>query len=219
MRKMTLALLLCLLSPALAQEDAEQPPDPKARFWQARQVMLTGDARSAAELFRILNKDHPESEIADDSLYWMGRCDLRVKDREPEAVVAFTRLIREHPASPFVDDAARELMRLKDLTIVPELKKRLAAGGPNAKITARALAEFDDETGIRFIMKLEGVNRQPSDPQPEPMAVRETEQDELQALKDEIQRLKKQVEESLALLEKLLAEKAREKTSGESEPK
>ena len=216
MKRLTLAFLLCLLSTALAGEGEEKPPDPNARFWQSRQVMLKGDAKSAAELFRILAKDHPKSEIADDSLYWMGRCNLRVKDREPAAVVAFTRLVREHPGSPFVDDAARELMRLDDKTIVPVLEQRLAAGGPNAEITARALAEFDEEAGIRFLMEREAAERLPADPRPEPVEP-VSEQDELAALKDEIKRLRKQVEESLLLLKKLLAEKAREKISGESE--
>jgi TolA-binding protein len=178
--------------------------------------MLKGDAKSAAELFRVLAKDHPRSAVCDDSLYWMGRCHLRVEDREPDAVVAFTRLIREHPASPFVDDAARELMRLDDRTVVPELKKRLAAGGANAEITAKALAEFDEQAGIRFLSERDGEAREPADPKPQPAAAK-TEQDELAALKAEIQRLKQQVEESLALLEKLLKEKARENASGESE--
>ncbi len=219
MSKLTLAFIsfLMFLSPALAEDGQAKPPDPKARFWEARQVMLVGDAKSAAELFRVLAKDHPKSEIADDSLYWMGRCHLRVADREPDAVVAFTRLIREHPGSPFVDDAARELMRLGDKTVVPELKKRLAAGGANAGITARALAEFDDEAGVRFLKDRAVESGRPEDPQPEPAAGAKSKQDELKALKVEIQRLKKQVEESLKLLEELLAEKAREKSSGESE--
>ena len=221
MKKLTLVLLLLLslCLPALAQESEEKPPDPKARFWQARQVMLKGDAKSAAELFRILAKDHPGAEIVDDSLYWMGRCSLRVKDREPAAVVAFTRLIREHPASPFVDDEARELMRLGDLTVVPELKKRLVAKGANAEITARALAEFDEEAGIRFLMEQEGATPPDRDPRPEPVVRPASAQDELKSLRDEIRRLRKEVEESLALLAKLLEKKAREKTSGESESK
>lgn len=221
LKKLTVILLLAALfpalPPALAQDADAMPVDPRARFWEARQVMLSGDAKSAAELFRVLAADHPKSNICDDSLYWMGRCHLRVADREPAAVVAFTRLIREHPASPFVDDAARELMRLDDRTVVPELKKRLAAGGENAEITAKALAEFDEEAGIRFLRDLAGPVRERVGPQPEPVAAAKTEQDELKALKTEIERLKKQVEESMKLLEKLLKEKARENTSGESE--
>ena len=150
MRKLPgILLFLVFLAPAGAQESEEGPPDPKKRFWEARQVMLKGDAKSAAELFRVLVKDHPESEFTDDSLYWMGRCCLRVKDKEPDAVVAFLRVIREHAQSPFLDDAARELMRLGDRTAVPELRKRLAKGGDGAELTAKALAEFDDEAGIR----------------------------------------------------------------------
>ncbi len=217
MTRLTLAVLLCLLSPALAAEGEEKPPDPRARFWEARQVMLKGDARSAAELFRILARDHPKSEIVDDSLYWMGRCNLRVKDREPAAVVALTRLIREHPASPFVDDAARELMRLGDKTVVPELKKRLAAGGANAEITARALAEFDEEAGIRFLMEKEETTPPAKAPPAEEVVKPASEQEELKRLRDEIRRLRKEVEESLALLTKLLEEKARAKAQGESE--
>ena len=217
MKRLTLVLLLAFLSPVLARDADENPPDPTARFWEARQVMLTGDAKSAAELFRILARDFPGSETADDSLYWMGRCHLRVADREPDAVVAFTRLIREHPASPFVDDAARELMRLDDKTVVPELKKRLAAAGPNAELTAKALAEFDEAAGIEFLRKKTGEAESSAAARPEPVAVAKTEQAELAELKAEIERLRRQVEESMVLLEKLLEEKAREKTSGESE--
>ena len=80
---LTLALLLVLTGPALAQE--EEAPDPTKRFWEARKIMLKGDPLSAAELFRVLASEHSGSGIADDSIYWMGRCYLRVDDREVHA--------------------------------------------------------------------------------------------------------------------------------------
>lgn len=191
-----------------AQEakDAAGAKDPDSRFWQARRVMLTGDAASAAELFRTVAAAEPAGEKADDCLYWMGRCYLRIPDREPDAVVAFLRVIREHPESPFVDDAARELGRLGDRTVVPELVGRLEGEGASAELAAQALAELGDERGIDWLAEKLGEKVEPpAAPAREPAA---DTGDEIRRLKEEIRKLRAELEESLKLLEKLLKEKA-----------
>jgi len=195
-----LLTLLLLAAPATAQTQEgkagaeEEKPTPKARFYQARKVMLGGDAKSAAELFRTLEAEHRKSEVADDCLYWMGRCYLRVPDREPDAVVAFSRLVREHEESPFVDDAARELAVLGDRKLVPVLKKRAAAGGAGAETAKRALEEFGAKADEQDAKK------------PEKEKGKDT-RDEVRRLEAEIARLTKEVEEVLVLVKELLAKK------------
>jgi len=236
--KTTIPLLVLLLAvAATAQEaptkpaDAEKAPrkedaakeaaategDPTARFWEARRVMLAGRPKDAAELFRTILKAHPDADVADDCLYWAGRCWLRVDDREPDAVVAFKRLIETMPASPFVDDAARELRRLDDTTLVPLLAKRLAGPAAEAELAARALAELDDARGVEWLARERGEEKPPEpaakdgakkDAKPED--TEEASADEIEELRAEVKRLRKELDESLALLEKLLAEKGAE---------
>ena len=207
------AAFLLLASGLAAAQDAQEAgeadkarPDPQARFWEARRVMLEGDdPAGAAELFRTLVGEFPKSDRADDSLYWMGRCCLRVKDREPDAVVAFNRLIREYPESPFLDDAARELFRLGDTTGVPDLLKRIAGDGPGKakEMAARALVELGRVEGADYLEEMDLAPR----PVPRPSAEGKTVGDEVKKLEAEVIRLRKQVEEAIALLEKLLADR------------
>ncbi|MHC4473116.1 MAG: tetratricopeptide repeat protein, partial [Planctomycetota bacterium] len=210
------ALLLLLLLSAVAwgqekapqaEPKAEKPKaeNPKARFYEARRVMLAGDPKSAAELFKTVEAEDRKSKVADDCLYWMGRCYLRVPDKEPDAVVAFLRLIREHSSSPFVDDAARELAVLGDRTILPELEKRVAAGGAAGELARRALEEF-------------GVQQKPASKAPEEKSAKKSDEDEIRRLREQIERLKKEVEEALAMVKKLLAEKEKA-AAGESPAK
>ena len=217
MRTIRIAAVFLLLSSGLAtaQEAGDKPPDPQARFWEARRVMLErDDPASAAELFRTIVSEHPKSDRADDALYWMGRCYLRVKDREPDAVVAFNRLLREHPESPFLDDAARELFRLGDKTAIPALLKRLEGGSSlkAAEMAARALAELGRAEGGRYL-ELREIAPRPAPPTTE---VDKSVRAEVRALEAEVRRLRKEVEDAIRLLEKLLVE--REKAAESKTP-
>jgi TolA-binding protein len=169
---------LVLAAPAAGQDD------PKTRFWEARRVLLKGDAASAAELFRTVLVADPKSEVADDCLYWMGRCYLRLKDREPDAAVALNRLVRDFPESPFIADAARELAAMGDRSLVPLLRKRGAA---------KALAEFGEEPKSAAA---------PAADKPEAGLAAE-----VRLLEEEVKRLRREVDEALALVKKLLQSK------------
>jgi hypothetical protein len=200
--------VLLLGGAAFAQaEDAEGKAETaKERFFEARKVLLRGDAATAAELFRTLTRVAPDSDYADDCLYWTGRCYLRQKDREPDAVVAFLRLLREHPESPWLDDAARELARLGDRTIVPELASRLEGGGAKAEQAARALAEFGEEAGVEWLARHTGEKVEVAKERPAASPATKKD-DEVAALRREVARLKAELEEALALLKQLLEEK------------
>ncbi len=199
-----LVLLFALAAaPALAAEDG----DPVVRFWEARRVLLSGDAASAGELFRAVFVASPQADIADDCLFWFGECCLRQKDREPEAVVALNRLIREYPDSRYVDEAARTLAFFRDRTSVPLLLARLAAGGPAAEDAARGLAEFGEEKGIEWL----AAHGQPgAGPPPEEPSARLAA--EVAALREQVRRLTAEVAEALEILKTLLAGKAGGKT-------
>jgi len=220
MRTLLLILAVFLLSPAAIGQDGKpdekktgKKPDPTARFWQARRVMLEGKPKDAAELFRTLAREHPEAGVADDCLYWMGRCYLRIDDREPDAVVAFKRIVAKLPKSPFVDDAARELMRLGDRTMIGVLAPRLGVKGVAAEHAARALAELDDPRGVEWLAGKKGEKPpKPAAAPPAPAgdAKKPDPKSEVEEMKAEIRRLRKELDESVRLLEKLLAEKAAE---------
>lgn len=214
---LSLLLLLFLAAPGLsAAEDEAAPEDPKGRFWEARKILLKGDPKSAAELFRTVAAKHPTSEVADDCYYWMGRCHLRLKDHEAEAAVAFLHLVKEYPESPFIDDAARELGRLGYRGAVPVLAKRLEGDGKAAEMAARALVELGEESGIRWITEHLGKDAAAAAQPREEKAAESPKAstgDELRKLKEELRRLKKEVEESVALLKKLLAARAAEKAA------
>ncbi|MEN8149074.1 MAG: hypothetical protein ABFS86_04580 [Planctomycetota bacterium] len=220
MTKTTMLLFVLLLAvPVAAQEEKKtEKPDPTARFWEARKVMLAGKPADAAELFRVLLKEHPGTDVADDCLYWAGRCWLRVDDREPDAVVAFKRLVETMPASPFVDDAARELKRLGDVTLAPALAKRLEGAGAEAELAARALAELGDARGVEWLAGKRGEKKEDAAPaaaparkeasEPEkPESHKKSKDDEIEELRAEVKRLRKELDETVKLVEKLLAEK------------
>jgi hypothetical protein len=222
MRSLTLLFALLLLAPAAIGQDGKKDgakpakkPDPTARFWEARRVMLTGQPKDAAELFRTIAADHPGADVADDCLYWMGRCYLRIEDREPDAVVAFKRIVDKLPTSPFVDDAARELMRLGDTTMVKVLVPRLGSEGAEAELAARGLAELGDRRGVDWLAKHKGES--PAEPAAAETAEKKKDaakadpvRSEVEELRAEVRRLRKELDESVALLETLLAEKAAE---------
>jgi len=236
MKRTTLVLLL--LAAVAAAQDAKEPvkepeksaagkktadakPDPTARFWEARRVMLAGKPKDAAELFRTLLSESPKADVADDCLYWSGRCYLRIDDREPDAVVAFKRLVETMPGSPFVDDAARELGRLGDRTLVPVLAKRLDGPATEAEAAARALAELGDARGVDWLAEKLGEKQKPAAVAPEKDGKGQPEPavDELEELRAEVKRLRKELEESVKLLEGLLSEKAGAKKAAEEKAK
>ena len=108
-----------------------------------------------------------------------------------------------------------ELARLKDVSIVPELAKRLAGKGAAAEQAARALAELGDERGLAWLQKKTGKKAAPR-----PTEKREAEEkeavdvrEEIRLLKEEIRRLRKELDESLEILGQLLKEKAESKES------
>ncbi len=195
--KLTIIVLALLCGPLWAQEGKRSElSTPEQRFWEARRVMLAGDPASAAELFREVAKAS-DPKVGDDSLYWMGRCYLRIKDREPAAVVAFLRLIKEHPESPFLDDAARELGRMGDRTAVPLLRKRLAKQeGKSRELTAKALTELGEADALEVLAKKDK---------------KAGKKNEIEDLRQEVARLRKEVEEAVDLVKRLVEKKAKAK--------
>jgi hypothetical protein len=111
----------------------------------------------------------------------MGRCYLRMKDREPDAAVALNRLVRDWPESPFLADAARELAAMGDRTSLPLLRERGAA---------KALAEFGEAARPSAAPVAEKAEAGLSA--------------EVRRLEEEVKRLRREVEEALALVKKLL---------------
>lgn len=202
-RFLTVLSVLCAAALLPASADAGNGTAPAGktaktgrRFWEARRVMLSGDPATAAELFRTFAKESPESPRAPDALYWQGRCDMRQSDREPDAVVAFLRVIRDYGKSPFVADAARELAILGDRSAVPLLTHRARGTGTAAEEAARALAAIRDHAP----------------------AARSTKDDEIAALQAQVVELRRELDGEIQIVKTLLAERKREKGAAKERP-
>jgi hypothetical protein len=103
---MTRALVVLLVSSLAATAAAEEEsPEPVRKYLEARKLLYEDDLPSAVELLERVVREHPDSEVADDCLYWSGWCRLRLPEGRPRGVEAFYRLMRRYPESPWLDEA------------------------------------------------------------------------------------------------------------------
>jgi tetratricopeptide (TPR) repeat protein len=112
-------LVLWVLFPVLAASaSAEEKPaarsepavsKPVKHYLEARKLLYDDDLASAIELFERVVREHGDSEVADDALYWAAWCRARTKDGRPRAVEAWLRLLKRYPESPWIDETAAAL--------------------------------------------------------------------------------------------------------------
>jgi hypothetical protein len=93
-------LLVPLVAAVAQAEGNEKAPPlsvPVKHYLEARKLLYDDDLPSAVELFERVVREHADSEVADDSLYWAAWCRARMPDSRPRAVEAWLRLLKNRP--------------------------------------------------------------------------------------------------------------------------
>jgi Tetratricopeptide repeat len=125
--RLTLWLLVVLLSAAARAKDGAAPlPVPVKHYLDARKLLYDDDLPSAVELFERVVREHGDSEVADDSLYWAAWCRSRMQDGRPRAIEAWLRLMKRYPESPWMDETAIALRSTAREKAVAILEGRFA---------------------------------------------------------------------------------------------
>ena len=79
---------------------------------RAHLAWRSGRSEEALARLRILHRGAPRGALADSALYRMGRIQAEQRGQPEAAAGLFRRLLEEHPASPWADDATMRLVRL-----------------------------------------------------------------------------------------------------------
>lgn len=93
------ATLKASAADATPLNDATHP-----RYRQAMDAFRKGDYQSAVPLFEAFVDDFPESDLADNALYWTGECKYSNKEFS-EAIQKFQQVVEEYPSGSKVPDA------------------------------------------------------------------------------------------------------------------
>ncbi|MFO7748692.1 MAG: tol-pal system protein YbgF [Desulfobacteraceae bacterium] len=86
------------------QSDESHTRNPEALYQKARSLLLEEKFHPAAELFEKFASEHPDHELADNSLYWLGECHYSMNDYRG-AVAIFKTLVKAYPGKGKVPDA------------------------------------------------------------------------------------------------------------------
>ncbi len=84
--------------------EKSEPAQPSRKYQKTRELLLKGDALSAARGFETFAKDYPDHSLADNALYWLGEC-YYFLGQYKKAVQEFSRLIKTYPKAEKVPDA------------------------------------------------------------------------------------------------------------------
>lgn len=113
-----LAVALAVVAPAAiaapqAQEGAPVAEPSKSLYWEGHEALGRSDWEGADELFRQLEQQlgKGKAESTDAAIYWQAYA-LTQARRTREAAAQIERLQREHPSSPWLDDARALAARL-----------------------------------------------------------------------------------------------------------
>ena len=78
--------------------------DPVQLYQKARNLLLEGDAVTAARLFASFAEKHPDHSLADNALYWLGECHYSLGQYNV-AAEEFKSLVKTYPKAEKVPDA------------------------------------------------------------------------------------------------------------------
>jgi GWxTD domain-containing protein len=106
-------MLLLILSSSIAQA---QSVDITAQrlYKNAKMSTISQDWDQAANLYKKVIDDYPQSRYNDESQFWLGFCLEKEKDKGQEAFDAFEQLVVKSPNSPWADDAISRQIRLAE---------------------------------------------------------------------------------------------------------
>lgn len=132
------------------QLDSSKPKgDPAVALYNQAKALLDGEQLAAARsLFEKLRESHPDHDLADNALYWIGES-WYAQAQWLQAAQTFLRVAKEYPRGNKVPDAmyklARSYERMGDETGAVEVLKQLGKhypGTPAAKKAAEDVARL-----------------------------------------------------------------------------
>lgn len=87
-----------------AKEKPQTDTEPALLYKKARGLLLEENFKEAGKLFKAFATQHPDEELADNSLYWLGECCYSLKEF-PKAIQTFKELVDRYPKGGKVPDA------------------------------------------------------------------------------------------------------------------
>jgi tol-pal system protein YbgF len=89
-------------------EEKEKISDPRTLYQSAYQAFQAGDLNNARSGFQALLQNFPESDLADNALFWLGEIALKENDLE-KAKTFFQGVVDRYPLGNKVPDALYKL--------------------------------------------------------------------------------------------------------------
>jgi tol-pal system protein YbgF len=137
--------------PAWVQPPQAGPPaaagdDAVSRYNHAKGLLDAGQLTVARTLFGQLRDAHPDHELADNALYWMGES-WYAEAQWLKAAQAFVRVAKEYPRGNKVPDAlyklAKSYERVGDAQGAGDVLRQLARQFPGTPMAKRALDDLE----------------------------------------------------------------------------
>ncbi|MCP4115930.1 MAG: tol-pal system protein YbgF [Desulfobacteraceae bacterium] len=90
--------------PTASSTKLRRETDPTRLYKTARGLLLEENFQEAAQLFKTYVTRHPDAELADNALYWLGECSYSM-GKYPNAIETFKELVDRYPKRAKVPDA------------------------------------------------------------------------------------------------------------------
>ncbi|MBI9090340.1 MAG: tol-pal system protein YbgF [Desulfobacterium sp.] len=91
-------------APTSAKEPSGTGTESVLLYKKARGLLLEENFKEAGTLFKAFATQHPDAELADNSLYWLGECSYSLGEY-PQAIQTFKELVDRYPKGGKVPDA------------------------------------------------------------------------------------------------------------------
>ena len=157
--KTSLLLLFMSMSVALPQNVDVQA---QRLYKNAKMSTISQNWGQAADLYKKVIDDYPQSRFNDESQFWLGYCLEKENDKQHEAFDAFQELINRSPKSPWADDAISGQIRLAgqfinqgDESYRAFLTNKLVHDEPKVRHeSALALARLGDKASLPMLKEM-----------------------------------------------------------------
>ena len=109
-----LTFILSIVATCGAIDDNEKA---REKYMAAKKQCFEQKWNDAITLLEELLAEFPQGPYSDDALFWIGYCMEKIPDQQMNAFYAFEKLIKNHPSSPWIDDAIVHQISLAELFI------------------------------------------------------------------------------------------------------
>lgn len=135
------------LPPQLAEAQAPRTDPAVALYTQAKNLLDHGQLPPARAMFESLLKQHPEHDLADNALYWIGES-WYAQALWLKAAQSFLRVAQEYPRGNKVPDAMLKLgltyRQLGDDKAAGDVLRQLARTYPNTQAAHLAAERLEE---------------------------------------------------------------------------